>query len=92
MEVRLKQGKEASTIAALEQLSSIAKEEVALIFDVLESALSLKEAKEALLGDMMLEGNTFSISIRENFQFIVAGLLGESDNDEILLVEVMLYE
>lgn len=92
MEVRLKQGKEASTIAALEQLSSIAREEVALIFDVLESALSLKEAKEALLGDMMLEGNTFSVSIRENFQFIVAGLLGESDNDEILLVEVMLYE
>ena len=92
MEVRLKQGKEASTIAALEQLSSIARDEVALIFDVLESALSLKEAKEALLGDMMLEGNTFSVSIRENFQFIVAGLLGESDNDEILLVEVMLYE
>lgn len=92
MEVRLKQGKEASTIAALEQLSSIAKDEVALIFDVLESALSLEEAKEALLDDMMLEGNTFSVSIRENFQFIVAGLLGESDSNEILLVEVMLYE
>lgn len=92
MEVRLKQGKEASTIAALEQLSSIAREEVALIFDVLESALSLEEAKEALLGDMLLEGNTFSVSIRENFQFIVAGLLGESDSNDILLVEVMLYE
>jgi hypothetical protein len=92
LEVRLKQGKEASTLAALEQLSSIAREEVALIFDVLESAVSLKEAKAALLGDMLLEGNTFSVSIRENFQFIVAGLLGESDNDEILLVEVMLYE
>lgn len=92
MEVRLKPGKEASTLAALEQLSSIAREEVALIFDVLESAVSLKEARAALLGDMLLEGNRFSVSIRENFQFIVAGLLGESDNYEILLVEVMLYE
>lgn len=92
MEVRLKPGKEASTLAALEQLSSIAREEVALIFDVLESAVSLREARAALLGDMLLEGNRFSVSIRENFQFIVAGLLGESDNYEILLVEVMLYE
>lgn len=92
MEVRVKPGKEASTIAALKQLPSIAKDEVTLVFDVLENASSLEEAKEALQGDMALEGNTFSVSIRENFQFIVAGLLGESDNDEILLVEVMLYE
>lgn len=92
MQVVVKPGKEASTQIAINSLSALAKEEVTDVIDVLVNALSLQEAKEALLGDMVLDGNSFSVSIRENFQFVVAGLLGESEDDEMLMIEVIRYE
>ncbi len=46
---------------------------------------------QALLDDMLLEGNCFSVSIRENFQFVVAGVLGQSADENVLLIEVKLY-
>lgn len=92
MEVRIRPGKEQSTISALSALSSSAKEYVSRAIEVLEAAESLHEAKEALLDDMEIDGNTFSIKIRENFQFVVAGLLGESEDEEILEIEVIYYE
>ncbi|SNY53842.1 hypothetical protein SAMN06297280_2470 [Arsukibacterium tuosuense] len=91
MRVVVKPGKEASTEAAINSLSAVAREEITDVIDVLVNAISLQEAKEVLLGDMVLEGNGFSVSIRENFQFVVAGLLGESEGNEMLLIEVIHY-
>lgn len=92
MEVRFKPDKEESTIVALRALSTSARDIVSRAIDTLSSAQSLHEAKEALLGDMEIDGNTFSIKIRENFQFVVAGLFGESDDEDILEIEVIKYE
>jgi len=89
--VLLKPGTETSTKEALLQLSAMAKDEVSEIIQVLELAESLQEAKQALLDDMLLEGNCFSVSIRENFQFVVAGVLGQSADENVLLIEVKLY-
>lgn len=91
MRVVVKPGKEAFTEAAINSLSAFAREEVTDVIDILVNSLSLQEAKDALLGDMVLEGNSFSVSIRENFQFVVAGLLGESDGDEMLMIELIRY-
>ncbi len=90
----LKPGTEASTQAALVELSAMARAEVSEVIQVLEMAESLQEAKQALLDDMLIDNNCFSVSIRENFQFVVAGVLGQSAeraDEEMLMIEVRLY-
>ncbi|MDX1539468.1 hypothetical protein [Arsukibacterium sp.] len=91
MRVVVKPGKEACTEAAINSLSALAREELTDIIDILVNSISLQEAKEVLLDDMVLQGNSFSVSIRENFQFVVAGLIGESEDDEMLMIEVISY-
>jgi hypothetical protein len=90
LQVVIKPGKEASTTAAIGSLPSLAREE--LTDDILVNAMSLQEAKEILLDDMVIEGNSFSVSIKENFQFVVAGLLGESEGEDMLMIEVIRYD
>ncbi|MGP9800439.1 hypothetical protein [Rheinheimera sp. NSM] len=92
MQVVIKPGKEASTTAAIGSLPSLAREEVTDVIDILVNAMSLQEAKEILLDDMVIEGNSFSVSIKENFQFVVAGLLGESEGEDMLMIEVIRYD
>jgi len=91
LRVVVKPGKEASTAAAINSLSALAREEVTDVIDILVNAISLQEAKEVLLGNMVIEGNRFSVSIKENFQFVVAGLLGESEGEDMLMIEVIRY-
>ena len=91
MLVTLKPGTEGSTQAALAELSAIARDEVSDVIQVLEMAESLQDAKQALLDDMLIDGSCFSVFIRENFQFVVAGVLGQSTDDEVLMIEVKLY-
>ena len=91
MRVVVKPGKETFTEAAINSLSALAREEVTDVIDILVNSISLQEAKEVLLDDMVLQGNSFSVSIRENFQFVVAGILGESEDDKMLMIEVISY-
>ena len=92
MQVVIKPGKEASTTAAIGSLPSLAREELTDVIDILGNAISLQEAKEILLDDMVITGNRFSVSIKENFQFVVAGLLGESEGEDMLMIEVIRYD
>ena len=92
MQVVIKPGKEASTTAAIDSLPSLAREEVTDVIDILVNTMSLQEAKEILLDDMVITGNRFSVSIKENFQFVVAGLLGESEGEDMLMIEVIRYD
>lgn len=90
MQVVLKLGTEESTRSALREMSKSAAQKVTEVMQILSKSVSLQEAKKALLGDMAIDGESFSILIKENFQFVVAGILGQ-EQDDLLIVEVKAY-
>jgi hypothetical protein len=71
-------------------MSQSAAQKVTEVMQILSKSVSLQEAKKALLGDMAIDGESFSILIKENFQFVVAGILGQ-EQDDLLIVEVKAY-
>ena len=90
LQIVLKPGTEDTTRNALRNMSASAVQKVSEVMQILDKSVSLQEAKKALLGDMATDGESFSIVIKENFQFVVAGVLGQ-EQDDMLIVEVKSY-
>lgn len=92
MKVFLNREREQETLRSLSLLSPQAKDTVTMIFEVLEAAASMVEVEAILLSDLQIAENAFTITVRENFQFVVAGVLGEIEGDDAVIIEVVRYE
>ncbi|CAI3797682.1 hypothetical protein [Rheinheimera sp. MM224] len=95
MRVRLDYATQETTLAVMQQLKQtqpLIFKEISRAVQVLEHADHLEAVKELYLDDMELVGNKFSIKFRVNFQFVVAGLLGEYEGSKEVLIKIMSYD
>lgn len=91
MDLVFKSGTKGETESILSGMSAETMTEVSAVLQILANADSLEEAKSLLLDEMDINGKSFSIVVKRNFQFVIAGVFGE-DKKGTLIVEVKSYE
>lgn len=91
MNFAYKSGTKGKTESVLSGMSEETMTEVSAVLQILANAESLEEAKSLLLDEMDINGKSFSIVVKRNFQFVIAGVFGE-DEKGTLIIEVKSYE